>query len=63
MFINAHEGSVYQSLKQNNMDSSSFVTNTDGLRSLLDNPKETRLYNPDILNNERYKCKVSSNTF
>jgi hypothetical protein len=64
MFTNAAEGSVYQSLLQNNMDDNSFVTNTEGMRSLLVNQKETRLFNvPKMLNNERYKCKVSSNTF
>jgi hypothetical protein len=64
MFIHAAEGSVYQRLLQNNMDNSSFLNRAEGLRSLLVNPKETRLYNvQDILNNQRYKCKVSSETF
>jgi hypothetical protein len=45
MFKNAAEGSVYQRLLQNNMDNNSFTKYAEGLRSLMVNPKETRLYN------------------
>jgi hypothetical protein len=63
MFKNAAEGSVYQRLLQNNMDNNSFTKYAEGLRSLMVNPKETRLYNVQtILSDDMYKCKVCINT-
>jgi hypothetical protein len=42
------------------MDSNSFIRNAEGLRSLMVNPKETRLYLVQtILKDEKYKCKAS----
>jgi hypothetical protein len=58
-FITASQGSIFQKLQQNNMDSDSYLKKYEGFESLLVNPKETRfLFMQDLLSTKKYKCKV-----
>jgi hypothetical protein len=62
LFMMASQGSIYQRLLQNNMNSDSFITNSEAFESLLNNPKEARFIYGDILSAKKYKCKVVNST-
>jgi hypothetical protein len=64
LFNTASQGSIYQRLLQNNMNSDSFMKKNVGFEQLLVNPKETRFEALQaILSAEKYKCKVLSKKY